>query len=320
MEQRDLLTKLQYKTTRGIRFPKQISFSTIAKTLVIHIIGDGVKNNMQTDSAAFEGWAVCLKAWLPNEIECVELKWDAPSFNKENDNECLHYHRFLYRVLRFTEQYRWFSVNKDNQDEIAQFEKELVGLRNNSYTKKPDLKPGHEGKISETVVEFIFATVLKSSIMTKFDLDDVGRQFPVGVQKGKEQFFTGGLSAIDLWGTKDRELTIIELKYNGSGSNNIKVGIISELFLYANVMMDIVKGKILPPSMPSKVDIEKRFYSESQKYNLIHAEMLSDKYHPLVENDDVFKILNDRIQCESDIPIIFRKTKYNFDIKATFED
>lgn len=314
MEQKDLLVKLQDKTQkRGIRFPSQISLSTFEKTVVIHISGTGVKNNMQTDGAAFEGWAVCLKAWLPDEIENIKLKWDKPSFDKKNDNGRLHYHRFLYRVLRFSEQYSWFSVNEDNKDEIAEFEKELVDLRNNSYTKEPDMKPGHEGKISETVVEFMFATVLKSSIMSKFDLNDIGRQFPVGVQREEKPFFTGGMSAIDLWGTKDRKLTIIELKYNGSGSNNIKVGIISELFLYANIMMDIVKGRILPPSRLPKVNAEKKFYSECKKYEEIHAEMLSDKYHPLVENDNVFEILNDRILRESDIPIVFGKTKYHFD-------
>jgi len=307
---------------RNIVLPKYISFTIIddSQKLFLYIDGQAVGQNMQTDNAAFEGWAVCLKAWLPDRINYVKLKWDKPSFNKENENGILHYHRFLYRVLRFSEQYSWFSIDEENREEIAQFEKEFVNLRNNSYTKEPDLKLGHNGEISETVVEFMFATVLKSSIMSQFDLADVGRQFPVGVQKNDKPFFTGGMSAIDLWGTKGNKLTIIELKYNGSDSNNIKVGIISELFLYSNIMSDIVKGKILPPSSPSKVNAEKSFYSECKKYTQIHAEMLSDKYHPLVENDKVFEILNDRTQRESDITVIFRKTKYSFDLKASFVD
>jgi len=307
---------------RNIVLPKNISFTLIddSQKLFMYIDGQAVGQNMQTDNAAFEGWAVCLKAWLPDRINYVKLKWDKPSFNKENENGILHYHRFLYRVLRFSEQYSWFSIDEENREEIAQFEKEFVNLRNNSYTKEPDLKLGHNGEISETVVEFMFATVLKSSIMSQFDLADVGRQFPVGVQKNDKPFFTGGMSAIDLWGTKGNKLTIIELKYNGSDSNNIKVGIISELFLYSNIMSDIVKGKILPPSSPSKVNAEKSFYSECKKYTQIHAEMLSDKYHPLVENDKVFEILNDRTQRESDITVIFRKTKYSFDLKASFVD
>lgn len=305
---------------RNIVLPKYISFTIIddSQKLFMYIDGQSVGQNMQTDNAAFEGWAVCLKAWLPDRINYVKLKWDKPSFNKENG--ILHYHRFLYRVLRFSEQYSWFSIDEENREEIAQFEKEFVNLRNNSYTKEPDLKLGHNGEISETVVEFMFATVLKSSIMSQFDLADVGRQFPVGVQKNDKPFFTGGMSAIDLWGTKGNKLTIIELKYNGSDSNNIKVGIISELFFYSNIMSDIVKGKILPPSSPSKVNAEKSFYSECKKYTQIHAEMLSDKYHPLVENDKVFEILNDRTQRESDITVIFRKTKYSFDLKASFVD
>jgi len=250
---------------RNIVLPKNISFTIIddSQKLFMYIDGQAVGQNMQTDNAAFEGWAVCLKAWLTDRINYVKLKWDKPSFNKENG--ILHYHRFLYRVLRFSEQYSWFSIDEENREEIAQFEKEFVNLRNNSYTKEPDLKLGHNGEISETVVEFMFATVLKSSIMSQFDLADVGRQFPVGVQKNDKPFFTGGMSAIDLWGTKGNKLTIIELKYNGSDSNNIKVGIISELFFYSNIMSDIVKGKLLPPSSPSKVNAEKSFYSECKK-------------------------------------------------------
>lgn len=63
-----------------------------------------VAENMQTDGAAFEGWAICLKSWLPDEINRVSLTWDKPEKNTG------HYNRFLYRVWKFKEMYDWFSM------------------------------------------------------------------------------------------------------------------------------------------------------------------------------------------------------------------
>ncbi len=39
-------------------------------------LGEGISENMQKDSAAFEGWAVALKANLPDMIEFIKLSWD----------------------------------------------------------------------------------------------------------------------------------------------------------------------------------------------------------------------------------------------------
>ena len=99
----------------GIKLPKYISFFITDNTLTIDIREqecvnasgcdeslNATCNNMQTDNAAFEGWAVCLKAWLL-ECENVRLKWDIPTERNK------HYNRFLYRVLRFSEAFpSWF--------------------------------------------------------------------------------------------------------------------------------------------------------------------------------------------------------------------
>lgn len=328
-----MVPKAPSNRTRGIKLPQYMActIDEDSKTLRLYIRQQtGVRgkgnlainptcDNMQTDNAAFEGWAVCLKAWLPDKIAHVELKWDKPSL-KPHDNDVLHYHRFLYRALRFSEQYEWFSIDDGNRGEIDDFKKELHDLRNNSFSKVPELKQGPGGEVSETVVEFAFATIMKSALKSKYDLDDIGRQFPVGVKRGGENFFTGGLSAIDLWGTKADRLTVIELKYGGNKNGNMKVGIISELFLYANIMLDIIKGKILPPDKTVS-SAEGKFYNRRSDFRQIRAEMLADKYHPLVDDDRVFDVLNNnRTQQGTGIRIVFNKTKYSFALNAAFED
>jgi hypothetical protein len=94
------------------------------------VIENATCKNMQTDNAAFEGWAVCLKAWLPDIIKSVELKWDKPHDIKNNDNKWCHYRRFLYRVLRFSEQYKWFTVSISN---IAEIENSKTVIWNGTF-------------------------------------------------------------------------------------------------------------------------------------------------------------------------------------------
>lgn len=299
----------------SIRFPAEIEFSTLGKKLQIKITGHAFFNNMQTDGAAFEGWAVCLKAWLPEIINEVELAWNTPQEKEDNDNKWLHFHRFLYRALRFDELYDWFSISKDNQSEINTFKEELVGLQNNSFSSKPELKGEKDKdsgryKLSETVLEYILATNFSTLVEKEFDLDFIDRQFPVGVKKNGEPFFTGSMSAIDLWGTKNDIVTIIELKYNGKAPN-IRVGIISELFMYSCIMRDLLKGFIsMPDSTPKKNEL--MFYENCKKkhYHSINARMLSDKFHPLVNNKQVFDILNHQTIGVADIHIVYYKNTY----------
>lgn len=53
---------------------------------------DAVTANMQTDKAAFEGWALVLKAWLGNEVaETIELEWTAPEPAELGSSAFCHY-------------------------------------------------------------------------------------------------------------------------------------------------------------------------------------------------------------------------------------
>lgn len=321
---------------RPIILPKYISFriQENSKRLFLNIeeqegicdkkkvIENATCKNMQTDNAAFEGWAICLKAWLPNIIETVELKWDAPHDIEKNDNKWCHYRRFLYRVLRFSEQYPWFFVSNSNIDEIENFKRELHSLQNNNFSKIPELK-GDFDKLSETSVEYLLSSDLSGNMIKEYDLDFIDRQFPVGIKKNKKKFFTSGSSAIDLWGAKNETLTIIELKYipDDAKSKNIKVGIISELFMYSCIMRDIITGLIIRPDYTPNKN-EDCFYGNIKKYSQIRANMLANEYHPLIENKEVIHILNDYPKDKYSVSVEFRKTKYKLESikKIQFND
>lgn len=274
------------------------------------VIENATCKNMQTDNAAFEGWAVCLKAWLPDIIKSVELKWDKPHDIKNNDNKWCHYRRFLYRVLRFSEQYKWFTVSISNIAEIERFKGELHDLYNNNFSDIPKPKGSNEN-LSETVVEYLFSSSLSIEARKQFNLDFIDRQFPVGVKQYNNKFFTGGMSAIDLWGLKEDVLTIIELKYisEKKKSKNTKVGIISELFMYSCIMRDILTGLIDRPDYTPNSN-EDTLYNRRKYYSHIKAFMLANDYHPLIENKAVLDILNNYHRENFSICVDFIKSRY----------
>lgn len=236
---------------RGIKLPKYITFNiNESSTLCLYIqkqkdsngkVHNPVCENMQTDNAAFEGWAVALKVWMPERIKKVRLSWDTPSKGKEDN---LHYHRFLYRCLNFKHDYSWFEIAKANEDEINAFQKKFISskLVINTSSKEPDKKSSFENS-----VEYEFTdqkeTAVRNQFIGKYNLAIFNHQLPVGVKDKKEQFFPGGQSAIDLWGVDKTSSSayIYELKYIDSSkrTKNIKVGIISELYFYSILLRDV---------------------------------------------------------------------------------
>ncbi|MEI6767146.1 MAG: hypothetical protein WCM76_16065 [Bacteroidota bacterium] len=112
--------------------------------------------------------------------------------------------------------------------------------------------------------------------MTKAKFLD--RQLPVGVFKEqvsiKTAIFSRGKSAIDIWGiSEDNALLIFELK----AEQNDKVGIISEIYFYANVMR-LVKNGNFGYEKPCTNNLE--LISQVSK---IEAYILAPSLHPLID-------------------------------------
>lgn len=146
----------------------------------------------------------------------------------------------------------------------------------------------------------------------RLSLERVGDHLPVGIKSSDgNSLFTGGQSAIDLWGlTHDGTLKLIELKHNRDKNDkrrNIKIGIISELILYCNIMDDIRNGKIGKPK-DIKIQEERDLYDI--KRNGIEGVMLATDYHPLLhKTKDLLDLLN-----SNNRGITFSMYKYEWDM------
>ncbi|MBN1925713.1 MAG: hypothetical protein JW798_07755 [Prolixibacteraceae bacterium] len=264
----------------SLRLPEYVDFKIVDRQLQIHVgINTGKKKmaclgNMQNDEAAFEGWSICLKHHLKDFIDSASLSWDSPCALSINEQR--HYNRFLYRALRFAELFSWFSVSSAHVWELADFEKNIIDLFIN--TPQKDAGTPSSRKISEKQLEYDPHT--RELLKEEFGFKAVDHQLPVGVKKQGKAFFTGHASAIDLWGVDNDDcLHLIELKYR-----NKKVGIISELLFYLEVMFDVFfAGRIGKPNCSKFYRGAEYLYGPNAcKASKINAHFMTDELHPLV--------------------------------------
>lgn len=104
MKNQEIAFQLHQITQNGnIHLPESIDFELSDGILKVGISDKGVCANMQSNESAFEGWVLCIKAWLPDLIDKVSIFWD-PTTPKSNT---LHYERFKYRVWKFINAYDW---------------------------------------------------------------------------------------------------------------------------------------------------------------------------------------------------------------------
>jgi hypothetical protein len=173
-------------------------------------------------------------------------------------------------------------------------------------TTKPTLgAPGSRNPVSAPVaprserdIECYLANDSKARklLLGAFDLRSIDRQLPVGVFDGEPRnevrIFTAGTSAIDLVAIdQKRSLWIFELKKK----NNIKVGVLSEMFFYSMVMRDLQKGVIALSSRWDALQPQNGGFgisgAELANAEWLHARVLAPNFHPLID-DDIFALLN----------------------------
>ena len=276
--------------------------------------------NMQEDANAFEAWAVALYIALG---KSGKITLDVNGSFKQMGYEQTggHWSRFLYRALRFSEQYKWFKLGGEVETEVKKFKEYL---ENNSFTNNlPEGEAGIKGAHNdENVVEATFAEY--TEFREKIGGNPVSRQLPVGLfritdesEKGKlykytkdKKVFTGGKSAIDLWSWREDEFEVIELK-----TKNIMAGIITEIFFYTNYMYDFLVGnpetfRLNRYNNESKNDCRGYKNISGNEFRKVRGIMLADKYHPILNSDEVLKVLNKN----GDVGIKYVQAKYEFNI------
>ena len=282
-------------------------------------MGDTKASNMQEDEACFEAWATIIYTHYLKTSGKVELSaaFDIdPDWRKYVNHP--HYGRFLYRALRFSQQYEWFSLDKSLESEVEKFDEYLK-------SKKPFINNSPKKECSkntsglEAFVESIFAKTNSpgnKSLKERLGLKNVEiyRQLPVGLFKNKKaatnQIFAHNKAAIDLWTIKDDIFYPIELK-----ADNRKVGAITEIFFYSNYAFDLFI-KTNDKASPFILDTEgnKRGYDQikEQSKNLkkVRGFLLLDEAnpsedrkgsnHPLI-TDEVIDALNNTKHGSPDI-------------------
>lgn len=323
-------TYVSGKKLWGIDIPSGIDFyiDNDKKNLKIHI--NYPEANMQKDEAAFEAWALIFYA----KEKCnVTLSFKPANWDGTFANLCVeqtHYIRFLYRLWKFSEQQKqWFHIDEENKDMIKQFIdifiklKENKGMINNIPKTEAKLSSAAERKL-EHYVENAFVRdgldILKNKVNKWTNIDTVYNQLPNGLFQGKDdkditegnRIFPTGF--FDLWGiSKDKELCIFELKaFDETDKNNAKnkkVGIISELFFYANYSKDIFYDKNF-----HEESVEFRGYDHLVKASKdgikgIMAFFLAPEYHSRIADYmiEIEKFLN-----ENKNEIEYRFLKYNY--------
>lgn len=281
--------------------------------------------NMQDNSAWFEAWCLIIKAQTSNPGLKIELDVDGITVASYPSGKPVNGHlgRFLYRILKFSEQYKqWFELSPALEEIKKNFKNYLDTnkFETNAPLNEAEtdldklLNKGLERYVEQLLVDTgsYKTKILKLSSASAI----VGRQLPVGLfvgTKAKDHVvFTGGTSAADFWAVDGDTVKVYELK-----SKNSMVGIITEIFFYSNYVCDVFieKGNKMNPNKP------KKYYRNYDKIKgkKVQGIMLSnsDGWHASLKDvasrNQIIDIMNDN----SIEKIQYAWIEYNFKMSIT---
>ncbi|MDZ4069005.1 MAG: hypothetical protein U1E06_19555 [Tabrizicola sp.] len=261
----------------------------------IHLTSAAIQANMQTNAAAFEGWALALKRWAG--AKKVGLFW--PEIESVEGKLPPHYERFLYRARRFADLFpEWFWLDGDTKGSAALGSDgyRLLNVAGNRSEPSdiPVCEPG--GWTTEHQMECFLRQDRHFAEHFGFrDGHRTDQQFPVGLfltplPTGNGRIFPGGKGAIDLVCADGDRFWLFELK----AGKNIPLGTISELIFYASVIRDAALGHF--QFAPSRAAGNHVTGDDVIKAKEIVAVMLGDKLHPLLSDVDLLTMLNNAAQ------------------------
>lgn len=262
----------------GIRsFPKDIflNYDVPHKNLVMTLTKEaaGFSNpiNMQDNRACFEAWCLIIKAKASDSDLKIEL--DVKDITEADYDGNLpkngHLGRFLYRILKFREQYKdWFKLSEKLENLKDKFKTYLDS--HTFVTSAPDKEANDNlddlKNNLESYIEYVFCDSYRAQRdILKLDRGAiVGRQLPVSLFEGTKLntngVFTWGKSAVDFWALDGDTINVYELKVN-----NPMVGIITEIFFYSNYIHDVFIAGYLNHTkgmVSHKTDVQLRNYDK----------------------------------------------------------
>ncbi len=290
MKKEEILRKLRdVSGNTSLRFPTDLGIESNDGILNILVDTKGLEDNMQKDYSAFEGWAIAIKAIVPELSKLVTIKWKGMGLEKGNNFN--HYRRFLYRILRFEQSYEWVSscpIDQQAKDDLKVLESELTQW----VVNYPDSESKEEASKEEARLE----RLLKENLSKIYEKSN--HQLPVGLffqnKNTKNERTPRQGSQIDLWSISGSTLSIYELKKD----DNRKVGIVSELMFYVNVMKDLV-DHVFHFSEGAENSNFRSFNSifdavNSDSIHHIDGVFLTNDLHPILKQQtaEVFELLN----------------------------
>jgi len=296
----DELRQLLRSTNENVNLPAALSFYRRRGAWEIEMGPKQVIANLQTDAAAFEGWALAIKRWAGAEERGLEvhLRWKPPrKVINGSSKHLLHYERFLYRVIRFKENVDWFKVARGCNEHLEKSKvltrngkpknKEAVFLVNvpGERTEHKVSKASNALRMSERDIEIWFRRHPKQLLESIGWGGKLKRQVPVGIFDGKitsgKRVFPGASGKVDLAATDSKKgVALFELKKPG----NSKIGALSELLYYTHVIRDI--GTVFSYRPEDMGEFEDAIASATR----VRGFMLATELHPLLDKE-VFGLL-----------------------------
>ncbi|MGK7869663.1 hypothetical protein [Falsiroseomonas sp. E2-1-a20] len=285
--------------------PNHIHVSGDTSSVTIHLSATAVLANMQDDAAAFEGWALALMSWC--DVARIGIDWNEPDTNALAADPG-HYQRFLYRARRFAAllgpgRIEICQPDRLDQLRVGRGKQAVLNVASQCRVSPYGDAPLDWRTLSENQLECWLTapnSPARQRLVAALRLHKLDRQFPVGVFASSvlrsNAVFTGGSSAIDILGIDEcRTLWLLELKARSNG----KVGALSELLLYSNVMHDVLTDRehwrFHVPAQPIKSDIGP---AEILGCDRVEARLLTPPVHPLLDQATtsgrkVFEMLNE---------------------------
>lgn len=251
--------------------PSNIDFTFLEEELTIVLGKESVYSNMQEDASAFEGWIFCIKSALEDKKYCINKI--RIKFSGDIQLGCTPRERqFCYRLFKCHQNYAWdIPVNPEIMINVSSLrDAVLTSPKNNPVI----IENAHniESRLERQYIEF-----------QRKKGKTINQQLPLGLFKNTvaEVNRLTLTSFLDMWEIYEDSMRIYELKAKG----NNKVGIISELMYYTNMMSDILNGRFcFEPNKKNYRGVGVLKVSIG-KIKSLEGVFLTDSLHPLIAHN-----------------------------------
>lgn len=306
------MNKKEIEKQCGYQLPSNVGFTLENNQLEVVISNKSLDKNMQNDPSAFEGWIICLMAIFKNDaancIKSVNILFDeTPTFDNCSSKD----RQFYYRLYKAHKNYGWTIEACNKIEEITSWKNKNIVLTT------PSDEAQKEAANIEAKLERIF---IENHANGK---RKIYQQLPLGLFNDNvaEKNRLLPTSYLDMWEIDNNTLKLYELKAKG----NTKVGILSELIYYTNIIEDFIYGNYeFAKCKRDYRGIDKLKECQEEKcIKRIQGIFLTDGLHPMIANNKevILEILNKRKNTTTlDIIFSFEENKDYLSVYSDFKE